>query len=308
MSWKNMKKIGTVALAAVTAVFLSFPAMVSADAIPGETVVTLGKDLKESERSALLQEMQVDQNGNHVQILEVTNDEEYQYLGKYMSRNEIGTRAISSAKIVLTGDGKGMDVKTKNITAITPSMYANAAITAGIKDADIYVTAPFNVSGTAALTGIIKAFEQATGKKIDENQKQVANEEIVRTNEVAKEINDPDKAAQFMNELKKEIATERPSTPEEYRDIVINISQEFNINLSEQSINQLVQFSQNFNSLNLDWDQLSDQLSKLKGDLADVLNSEQTQGIIDSILEWLGELFSAIGEFFSSSSSKATEK
>ncbi|WP_131923042.1 DUF1002 domain-containing protein [Hazenella coriacea] len=304
-----MKKIGTVALAAVTAVFLAFPTMMaSADAIPGETVVTLGKDLKDSERSALLQEMQVDPNGNNVQILDVTNEEEYQYLGKYMSRNEIGTRAISSAKIVLTGDGKGMDVKTKNITAITPSMYANAAITAGIKDADIYVTAPFNVSGTAALTGIIKAFEEATGKKIDENQKQVANEEIVRTNEVAKEINDPDKAAQFMNELKKEIATERPSTPEEYRDIVINISQEFNINLSDQSINQLVQFSQNFNSLNLDWDQLSDQLSKLKGDLANVLNSEQTQGIIDSILEWLGELFSAIGDFFSSSSSKATEK
>ena len=42
-------------------------------------------------------------------------------------------------------------------------MYANVMVTA-IEDADVVVTAPFQVSGVSALTGITKAFEQATGK------------------------------------------------------------------------------------------------------------------------------------------------
>ena len=87
------------------------------------------------------------------------------------------------------------------------------------------------------MTGIIKAFEEATGKKIDENKKQVANEELVRTQELAKEINDNTKAVQFMNRLKEEIANENPKTTEEYRDIIINVSNEFNINLSNETIN-----------------------------------------------------------------------
>src|SRR5690606_36901448 len=184
-----------------------------------------------------------------------------------------------SAKIVLTDNGKGISVKTNNITHITEAMYANTAITAGIKDADIYVTAPFRVSGTAGLTGIIKAFEEATGKKIDENQKQVANEELVRTQELAKDINDNTKAVQFMNRLKEEISNEKPKTTEEYREIIINVSNEFNINLSNETINNLINFSQNFSKLDIDWSAISDQLDKLRGDIKNIITSEKTQGI-----------------------------
>lgn len=301
MKLKRWKKIGMFALAAITAVSLLVPSVASADAVVGETVVTLGKDLTGTQREAILQEMGV---GSDVRTIEVTNEEEHQYLGKYISKATIGRRAISSAKIVLADSGKGISVKTNNITTITPSMYANAAITAGIKDADIYVTAPFKVSGTAGLTGIIKAFETATGQKIDENKKQVANEEIVRTSEVAQQIGDPNKAAQFMNRVKEEIAKQNPQTPEEYKDIIVNVSNEFNINLNEQTINQLVQFAQNFSQLNIDWDQLSSQIENLRGDINKILNDEQTRGIIDSILEWLGEFFKAMGDFFTSSSSR----
>ncbi len=229
-----------------------------------------------------------------VKIIEVTNEEEHQYLGQYISRATIGTKAISSAKITLTDSGTGISVKTNNITDITENMYSNAAITAGIKDADIYVTAPFRVSGTAGLTGIIKAFETATGKKIDENQKQVANEEIVRTSDVAKEIGDPNKAVQFMNSIKEKIATENPQTPEEHKDIIINVANEFNINLNQKTIDQLVKFSQNYSSLNIDWDQLKSQLESFRGNINNTLNSEQTQGIIDKILDGLRGILQVI--------------
>lgn len=167
---KNIKLWSILALVAMTAFSLIVPQPASADAIKGETVVTLGKDLTGTQRDQILKEMGVSENADTVTIIDVTNEEEHQYLGKYLGADVIGRRAISSAKIVLTSSGEGISVKTNKITTITPSMYANAAITAGIKDADIYVTAPFEVSGTAGLTGIIKAFEAATGEKIDENK------------------------------------------------------------------------------------------------------------------------------------------
>lgn len=295
------RKSGVLLLITLLAFAIVVPHQASADKIVEQTVVTLGADLTQSQRTAILNEMNV---GSDVKTVEVTNEEEHKYLGKYMSKETIGTKAISSAKITLNDNGKGISVKTKNITHITEAMYANTAITAGIKDADIYVTAPFKVSGTAGLTGIIKAFEEATGKKIDEDQKQVANEELVRTQELADKINDNTKAVQFMNRLKEEIAKEKPETTEEYRDIVINVSNEFNLNLDNSTINNLVNFSQNFSKLDIDWDAITEQFDKLSSDIKGIITSEKTQGIIDTILEWLGDLFSTIGDFFTSSSSR----
>jgi uncharacterized protein YpuA (DUF1002 family) len=300
---KHWKKFSILALSLMTAMTMLLPSLASADSIEAQTVVTLGKDLTGTQRDNILAEMGVDQNSSGVRIVDVTNQEEHQYLGKYLSDDVIGTKALSSAKIVMNNSG-GISVKTKNITKITPSMYANAAITAGIKDADIYVTAPFPVSGTAGLTGIIKAFETATGQKIDENKKEVANEEIVVTSQLADQIKDPNKAVQFINKVKEEISDQKPQTPQDYRDIIVNVSNDFNVNLNQQTINNLVQYAQNFNKLDINWDQINSQLQNLRGDIKNILNSDTTQGIIDTIFQWLGDFFNSIGEFFSNASSK----
>jgi uncharacterized protein YpuA (DUF1002 family) len=294
-----------VSLSLLTAFTIALPTGAFADAVEGDTVVTLGKDLTLQQQESILAEMKVPNNVNKIYV---TNQEEHQYLGKHLSAAIIGTRALSSAKITIAKPGSGISVKTNNITEITDAMYANAAITAGVRDADIYVTAPIRVSGTAGLTGIIKAFEKATGKQISENQKQVANQEIVRTQDIAKDIGGDsqtagNQAAQFMNNLKQEIATQNPQTPEEYKDIIINVAGDLNINLNQTTIDQLVTYGQAFAGLNIDYSQLSDQISKLRGSLGDVL-SVDPQGFFDTIFEWLGSLFSTIGDFFTSSSSQ----
>lgn len=302
---KLLSKLSLVTLSFLTAFTIALPTGAFADAVEGDTVVTLGKDLTLQQQDSILAEMKVPSNVNKIYV---TNQEEHQYLGKYQSAATIGTRALSSAKITIAAPGSGISVKTNNITSITDATYANAVITAGLKDADIYITAPIRVSGTAALTGIIKAFEQATGKPISENQKQVANQEIVRTQDVAKSIGGDsqtagNQAAQFMNNLKQEIATQNPSTPQEYKDIIINVAGDLNINLNQTTINQLVQYGEAFSTLNIDYNQLSDQISKLRGSLGEVL-SVDPQGFFDTIFEWIGSLFSTIGSFFTSSSSR----
>ncbi|WP_052807260.1 DUF1002 domain-containing protein [Risungbinella massiliensis] len=295
---KLWKKLRWVAISTLAFAML-LPTAVSADAVVGETIVTLGKDLTPQQRQQILNEMGFASENDVDKIVEVTNEEEHQYLGKYMPAATIGTRALSSAKIVISEKNKGVSIKTTDkISSITNAMYANAVITAGVKDVDIFITAPFKVSGTAALTGIIKAFEQATGTKISEEQKQVANQELVQTQTISEQIKDPNKAAQFMNKLKEEIAQEKPETPADYRDIIINISNDMDITLNQTTINQLVTFSEGFSSLNIDVDQLTDQISKLSGDLQSILNSEEAEGFIDTILEWLGDIFNAIGGFF----------
>ncbi len=84
----------------------------------------------------------------------------------------MGTRAISSVYVEKLPEGEGITVESKNITWVTNDMYRNAIVTAGIKDAKIIVAAPFEVSGTAALTGVMKAFEDLTGEKNYRNRKE----------------------------------------------------------------------------------------------------------------------------------------
>ena len=84
----------------------------------------------------------------------------------------IGTRALSSVTVEQKDDGNGVNVTTQNISYCTSGMYRNALITAGIKNADVKVAGPFKISGTAALVGVMKAYEEVTyyrpeGKKMD---------------------------------------------------------------------------------------------------------------------------------------------
>lgn len=179
-------------------IFLIFPVSTFAETVPGTTVVTLGEDLTQEQQTQMLNEMGV---GQEVEVLYVTNQEEHQYLGNYISASKIGSKAISSVKIMLTAEGSGLKVETNNIDWVTEAMFANALATAGVEDAEVYVTAPFKVSGTAGLTGLLKAFEVAAGTEISEEQRQVANEEMVRTVELGEKIGAAE-AAELLIRLK----------------------------------------------------------------------------------------------------------
>ena len=117
----------------------------------------IGADLDESQVAAVYNVFGV-KKGDVIQ-LSVTNAEEREYLEGYVDESIIGTRSISCVYVELLGEGSGMDVTTSNITWCTAEMYISALATAGITDARIVVAAPFEVSGTAALTGIYKAYE-----------------------------------------------------------------------------------------------------------------------------------------------------
>ena len=139
----------------------------------GETRTVIGADLTDDQIKTVYKTFGIERGS--VKELTVTNQDERQYLSGVISDAQIGTKAISCISIEVLDAGKGMTVDTSHITYCTSQMYISALATAGITDAKITVTAPFDVSGTAALTGVYKAYEDITGTKLDETAKAVAD-------------------------------------------------------------------------------------------------------------------------------------
>src|SRR4051794_34267597 len=249
------------------------PVRTYADIAEGDMIVTLGENLTEDQKQSLLTEMGAPDD---VQIVTVSNQEEHQYLGKYVSKSLIGTKAISSSAITIQPKGSGITVETKNINWVTDEMYVNALITAGVKDAKIYITAPITVSGTAALTGIIKAYEISADKTIPEEVKQAANQEMVETAKLGESIGDKNAAA-LIAKVKEEIAKNKPKNDEELQNIIEQAANELNVALSEAEINRLMDFFNKLIDLNINWNQVSDQLNKAKDQISKFLQSDEGQ-------------------------------
>ncbi|MEH7387647.1 DUF1002 domain-containing protein [Bacillus sp. JJ1521] len=274
---------------------LIFPSLSFADAIPGDVIITLGENLTETQKEAILNEMNAPDNP---QIVVVTNAEEHQYLGNYIPKASIGSRALSSASITIGEKGSGLDVTiSKHITLITEEMYANALITAGVKDAKIYVTGPFDVSGTAALTGIIKAYEISSDQVIPEDVKQAANEEMVETTKLSEKFGAEDAAA-LMAKIKDEIAKNAPKNDEELRTIIVNAAKDLGITLSDADIQRLMDLFNKLMELNIDWNQVGEQLNLAKEKLTNFLGSEEGQSFLDKLKDFFVSLIDAIKNFF----------
>ena len=172
----------------------------------GSRVVTLGANLSKEQRATMLKYFGVDEN--EVVIVEVNNQEERKYLQGVATEAQLGKKTFSCAYVEPTKPGSGINVKTANITWATSSMIASIMSTVGIEDANVVAAAPFPVSGTGMMTGIMKAFEDATGEPLDEEKKEIASEELIITGDLADDIggdSGQDKATGIINDIKTEI-------------------------------------------------------------------------------------------------------
>lgn len=258
--------------------------------------VTLGADLSDSQKTEMLKYFGVTKNDAN--ILEVTSEEEHKYLGKVATESQLGNKSISCSYVEPTEKG-GLVVTTENLTWVNDGMIKNALITAGIENAKVKASAPFKVSGTAALTGILKGFESSsTGKKIDENKKEAANEELVTTGNIGEKIGSND-ATNLMNDIKKEIIKEKPGTEKEINKIVDKATEEYKANLSEQDIANIKAVMKKINNLDLNYNNLKDQLDDVTNQLKDKLTSAEAKGFFAKLEEMFSNLLEAIKEAFS---------
>ena len=287
------KFIVSMALLMTLSVF-GYSMNVGADAAPGDRIVVLGEDLTKSQKNDILKEMGID-NPDDVQITTVSNADEHKYLGDYIPAAQIGQNAISSAIIVIGEKNDGLSIQLNNIDYITEQMYGNALSTAGVKDAKIYITAPFQVSGTGALTGIMQAYEVTSGETITEDKKDAATEEMVITSELSEnETMNEEEAANFITIIKQKISEKKPESKEEIKILIEEVANEKNYDLTKEEITKLVDLFQKFKDLNIDWDAVNQKIDETKGKVTDFLESEEGKSFLEKIKDFFKSLWNMI--------------
>ena len=228
---------------AVCVLAATAPVPAKADAVPAsgyDKYIAFGADLKPSEKASVLNIFGLTEAGlADYKTIEVTNKDEHDYLGSYLDASVIGTRALSSVMVVKTEEGSGIFVSTNNVNYCTSGMYCNALITAGLSDAKVTVAAPFNISGTSALVGAMKAYSVMTGEDISESTMDTATDELVTTAEVAESIGDNDKVVQLVAAAKQKIFEEELSSLDDIRDAVEASAEALKINIKEEDVEKL---------------------------------------------------------------------
>ena len=236
---KRHKKLYRAALSVLMliALFAGLPsAPASADAEMRRTVI--GADLDETQIETVYRSFGIERGT--VPELRLTNAEERAALAGSLDEAVIGTRAISCVYFELLPEGSGLLVRTENISFCTAEMYRNSLRTAGINDAKLIVAAPFSVSGTAAMAGVYKAYEDMTGEALNTEAKTAGTQELTITGELADELGSDDSAQSIIGELKAMLSETAGMTDDEIRETIRGIADEHNVRLTETQVQQLL--------------------------------------------------------------------
>ena len=252
---KNIKKI----IPIITAAALTCASLPMAAQADGAKVVTIGANLTDEQKM-------YDYFGTTpeaVNTIEVTNTDERKYMEGIASEAQIGTQTYSCSYVEPTTSG-GIQVKVGNLTFVTSSMIASTLLTSGVENCNVVAAAPFEVSGTGALTGIMMAYEKASGKTLSEEQKSAATEELVTTGALADAVGKED-AESLMNEVKKEVIENDLSDADDIQDAITDAAKNYNITLTEEQMAQISSLMKNISQYDYDVKSLKQTLENLGG-------------------------------------------
>ncbi|MCH4003706.1 MAG: DUF1002 domain-containing protein [Lactobacillus crispatus] len=308
-----MKKFITL----LTAMLLSVVAMISFTkpvlADDDTPVVTLGTSLTDSQKQGTLKTLTAPLNGGNYQTITVTGSDLVKYLNPSGDNFTTSSGVWSSAMIQKTSSGSGINVKIldydskNNITTITANQYKNAALTAGISDANIYVTSAIPIDGSGALAGVYAAYAK-NGNALNQKQVNAAQDEmntlsgITQDNKNKKGYSD----AQLNNAVagaKNEMAKQGQNiTDSQIRDIVNNqininhLGDTINNNQKNQIVNLLIEIRDSGALKDGNFKQQASKLSsQIQNGAKNIFNKFNTQ----ENRNWLQNLWDQIVKFFS---------
>ena len=282
----KMKKL----ISALLAVCLLAGAVPALAVDAGEARAVIGANLTDEQIADVYASFGVKRGD--VTELRVTNADERKYLEGYVDESVIGTNSISCVYIEVLEEGEGLDVTTSNINWCTSQMYVSALATAGITDAKIIVAAPFEVSGTAALTGVYMAYEDITGEALDETAKLVSTQELTLTAELADQIGSYD-SVEIVNELKLLLGETRNMTDEQLRSEIVSIASDFGVTLTDTQIDQLISLCRALEKLNPD--ELKEKVESVQNTIAKHGQAKET---VSNFFTSVKNVWNSIVDFF----------
>ena len=257
----------------------------------GARVVTIGVNNTEEQKATIMKYFGVEKD--QVEILEVNNQEERKYLEGVATEAQLGTKTYSCAYVEPKEKGHGINVKTANLTWLTSSRVASTLSTAGLTDADVVVASTFPVSGTGALTGIMKAFEGSTGEELDEEKKELASEELIVTGDLGEEIG-AEQATGIVNDIKTEIIKNNTKDVNQIADVINNITNNYHVTLTPEQQKKLEDLMVKISEQDYDYHEMKNtlkEIGKSVNDKLDELGVKVDRGFFDSVKNWFSGLF-----------------
>ena len=250
-----------------------------ADSVEVKPYIAFGADLTSSQKNKVMELLGVTKEElADYETITVTNQDEHKNLDSYLDKSVIGTKALSSVKIEEADAGSGVTVTTHNISFVTEEMYTNALVTAGINDATVTVAAPFKISGTA----------------VDSDSADAANNELVETSNLAKDVG-ADKAAEFVASLKEKVVSGDLSSEEDILKAVDETAQEVGITLTDSQKQSMTALMKKISGLDLDTDSLKNQAKDIYNKLKDF---DDANGIMDKIKAFFGKIIDFFKNLF----------
>ena len=266
-----MKKriLSSIALGLALTIGCAVPAMADS-----RRVVTLGADLTQDQQNTMMKYFGV--SADTVDIIYINNNDEREHLGSYVQLEQIGTKTFSCALVAPTTKG-GIQVKTANLSWVTCNMIASTLSTSGVTNCQVVAASPFEVSGTGALTGVIMAYETASDVTLDEEKKDLANEELVTTGNLADTVGQS-KATAVINETKMQVIENNVTDIGEINNIVNNVSNNYDVTMSQDQSDEIAALMQKIAQQDYDITQLKATLERVQANVAgDAGASEEQQ-------------------------------
>lgn len=286
-----MRKIAFFVVSLIFAFSSGLSSALAEEIAEGKARVVMGADLDEEQRAQIYRDFSLAEGD--IQELTITNQEERAYLEGIAPEDKIGNLALSCVYIRTLEENSGLTITLHNINWCSENMYRNVLVTAGITDASVMISAPYPVSGTAALTGMYKAYEDVTGEKLDESAKKAAANELFITGALAETIGSTD-ATLLVNELKGILDQTQNMTDDEVHKEIHSLAKSLGIQVTDSQIEQLVGLCRELEGL--DTQQLQEHLESIAGT---VDSAQKTNAFFSALEKNIQNFFTNIGTFFS---------
>ena len=229
-------------------------------------VVTLGADLSEQQQQMVLNYFGVTKD--EVEILTINNQDEREHLSAYVPLEQIGTRTYSCAYVSPTTSG-GIQVKTANLDWVTCNMIATTLSTSGVVNCDVVAASPIKVSGTGALTGIIMAYEEASGEQLDPEKKEIATQELVVTSNLANTVGQKEATA-VVNQVKTQVIADNITNIEQIQNVVNEVADDQQVTIDDEQMSQILDLLDKIAQEDYNYEDMADTLQRVEENVSDL--------------------------------------
>ena len=164
------------------------------------------------------------------------------------------------------------------------------------------VVGPFNISGTSALVGAMKAYATMTGEDISKDTMDTATNELVATADLADSIGDKEKAAELVAAVKQKVFSDGlTSSSADIRVAVDASAKALDVNLSDDAVNNIVDMMDKVSKEDINIDAITSQAKDIYDKLKDNgidFSKVDTKGLAEKVGSVFANIFNAVKDFF----------